>query len=103
MLNLLYFLFPLFLSFSLTLTLPLYLSISLSLFVVLLPCSKESRHISVNAERIHASADPVQGGWQGGLVCNGIMNMQREVAKKEAFDYPNKKKQYKDFFCRWEN
>lgn len=40
----------------------------------------------------------MQGGWQGGLglglglVGNGIMNMQREVAKKEAFDYPKKKK-----------
>lgn len=52
----------------------------------------------------------MQGGWQGGLglglglVGNGIMNMQREVAKKEAFDYPKKKKkQYKDFFCSWEN
>lgn len=39
-------------------------------------------------------------GW--GWVGNGIMKMQRELATKEAFDYPNKK-EYKDLFCRWGN
>lgn len=59
-LNLLYFIFFLFLSLSHS------ASFSISLLVVLLPCSKEFRNnISVNARRIHASADPGQGGGLG--------------------------------------
>lgn len=87
MLNLLYFIFLLFLSLTHSLSLSISLSLSLSLCCSLTLQQGIPAHIGKRGAN-SCFCRPGAGGLAGGLVGNGIMNMQREVAKKEAFDYP---------------